>query len=90
MLNEAPTVEIVKSLRGIQDGHPAGFGPNAVLFVPDGVAKAMPEHYLASRKEPVPAEPMLPIVGTCPDCGGELAHLEGCRHCNACGYTKCS
>ena len=42
----ATPAEVVHQLRGIQDGHPAGVGPNAVLSVPDGVARAMSENYL--------------------------------------------
>ena len=26
---------------------------------------------------------------SCPDCGGQLQFEEGCRHCPACGYSKC-
>jgi ribonucleoside-diphosphate reductase alpha chain len=81
--------EIIHQVRGIQDGHPAGVGPNAILSVPDGVAKAMAEHYLRARTDS-PGELPLPIVGTCPDCGGELSHVEGCVRCNACGYARCS
>ncbi len=39
----ASAAEIVHQLRGIQDGHPAGFGEAAVLSVPDGVARAFAE-----------------------------------------------
>ncbi|MGF1472478.1 MAG: hypothetical protein ACFB50_12170, partial [Rubrobacteraceae bacterium] len=81
--------EIVGQLRGIQDGHPAGFGEKAVLSVPDGVAKAMAEHYL-SAEEPTPDAPQLPIIGACPDCSGELVRQEGCVVCHSCGYSKCS
>lgn len=81
--------EIVNQLKGIQDGHPSGFGPNAVLSVPDGVAKAMAEHYL-SAEEPNPDAPQLPIIGACPDCGGELNKESACDVCHACGYSRCS
>ncbi|MDP8948877.1 MAG: vitamin B12-dependent ribonucleotide reductase, partial [Actinomycetota bacterium] len=37
MTHGASPAEVVHQLRGIQDGHPAGVGPNAVLSVPDGV-----------------------------------------------------
>jgi ribonucleoside-diphosphate reductase alpha chain len=65
----ASPAEIVHQLRGIQDGHGVGFGENAVLSVPDGVAKAMAEHYLSAGSE-THEQPALPIVGACPDCGG--------------------
>jgi ribonucleoside-diphosphate reductase alpha chain len=85
----ASPAEIVKQLRGIQDGHPAGLGEKAVLSVPDGVAKAMAEHYLATDGQG-DAQPALPIVGACPDCGGELIHDSSCQHCPSCGFSRCS
>jgi ribonucleoside-diphosphate reductase alpha chain len=88
MTHGATPAEIVHQLRGIQDGHPAGVGPSAVLSVPDGVARAMAEHYLV---EEGPAEAReLPIIGACPDCGSGLTRQEGCVVCHSCGYSKCS
>ena len=84
--------EVVQQLRGIQDGHPAGVGKAAVLSVPDGVARAFAEHYLAADGNLAPDEPQLPIVGACPECGSELAHESGCVVCRApgCGFSRCS
>ena len=88
MTHGAQPTEVVSQLRGIQDGHPMGFGPNAVLSVPDGVAKAMGEHYLVEEN---PAEAReLPIIGACPDCASGLTRQEGCVVCHSCGYSKCS
>jgi ribonucleoside-diphosphate reductase alpha chain len=88
MTHGATPAEIVHQLRGIQDGHPAGVGPNAVLSVPDGVARSMAEHYLV---EDNPAEARnLPVIGACPDCSGGLTKQEGCVVCHSCGYSKCS
>jgi ribonucleoside-diphosphate reductase alpha chain len=64
MTHGATPAELVHQLRGIQDGHPAGVGPNATLSVPDGVAKAMSEHYLIEDSLPDTRE--LPIIGACP------------------------
>jgi ribonucleoside-diphosphate reductase alpha chain len=88
MTHGASPNEVVHQLRGIQDGHPAGVGPNAVLSVPDGVAKAMAEHYLVDGPEIETRE--LPIIGACPDCGSGLTRQEGCVVCHSCGYSKCS
>jgi ribonucleoside-diphosphate reductase alpha chain len=84
----ADPAEVVHQLRGIQDGHPAGVGPSAVLSVPDGVARAMSEHYLIEDSLPDTRE--LPIIGACPDCGSGLTRQEGCVVCHSCGYSKCS
>jgi ribonucleoside-diphosphate reductase alpha chain len=84
----ADPAEVVHQLRGIQDGHPAGVGPNAVLSVPDGVARVMSEHYLIEDSLPDTRE--LPIIGACPDCGSGLTRQEGCVVCHSCGYSKCS
>jgi ribonucleoside-diphosphate reductase alpha chain len=88
MTHGASPEEVVHQLRGIQDGHPAGVGPNAVLSVPDGVAKAMAEHYLVDSEGSDTRE--LPIIGACPDCGSGLTRQEGCVVCHSCGYSKCS
>jgi ribonucleoside-diphosphate reductase alpha chain len=84
--------EIVHQLHGIQDGHPAGVGPNAVLSVPDGVARALSQHYLEAEGARPDEQLVLPIIGACPDCGGELAHESACVVCTAggCGYSRCS
>lgn len=87
----ADPAEVVKQLRGIQDGHSAGLGENAVLSVPDGVAKAMAEHYLSGGAT-TGGQPLLPIIGACPDCGSELARESGCVVCKSprCGFSRCS
>ena len=93
MTHGASPAEVVNQLRGIQDGHPMGFGPDAVLSVPDGVAKAMAEHYLGAEEGgPVVGQATLPITTPCPDCGGELRRESGCDVCTTggCGYSRCS
>ncbi len=84
--------EVVKQLRGLQDGHPAGLGGNAILSVPDGVAKAMAEHYLSGEAPTTGERRPLPIIGACPDCGSELARESGCVVCRSsgCGFSRCS
>ncbi|WP_240432535.1 vitamin B12-dependent ribonucleotide reductase [Rubrobacter indicoceani] len=90
MTHGAKPEEVIHQLRGIQDGHPYGFGPNAVLSVPDGVAKAMGEHYVAQNETASRETFELPVVGACPDCGSGLTRQEGCVTCHSCGYSKCS
>jgi ribonucleoside-diphosphate reductase alpha chain len=90
MTHGAQPAEIIHQLRGIQDGHPAGVGPNAVLSVPDGVARSMADHYLVDEDTPAAEAKSLPIIGACPDCSGGLTKQEGCVVCHSCGYSKCS
>ena len=90
MTHGAQPAEIIHQLRGIQDGHPAGVGPHAVLSVPDGVARSMADHYLVDEDTPPAEAKSLPIIGACPDCSGGLTKQEGCVVCHSCGYSKCS
>lgn len=92
MTHGASPQEVIHQLRGIRDGHPHGFGPNAVLSAPDGVAKAMGEHYLSAGGGDESFEPELPIAGACQDCGPGLAHESGsgCMVCKSpgCGSSR--
>lgn len=29
------------------------------------------------------------VIGSCPECHGQLEHANGCKHCSECGYQKC-
>jgi len=29
------------------------------------------------------------VIGSCPECHGQLEHANGCTHCPGCGYQKC-
>lgn len=91
--------EIVRQLAGIGGGRPMGFGPNRVLSLPDGLARALAE-FLGETPEARPAEPepssppegqiMMRIGDLCPECGSAaLVAEEGCRKCHACGYSEC-
>jgi ribonucleoside-diphosphate reductase alpha chain len=89
--------EIVRQLAGIGGGHPTGFGPNRVLSLPDGLARALAS-YLGETPEGVymnptkPKDRQLPMkVGDlCPECGApNLVNEEGCRKCYSCGFSEC-
>jgi ribonucleoside-diphosphate reductase alpha chain len=30
-----------------------------------------------------------PLIGVCPECGGQLEHASNCDSCRDCGYSKC-
>jgi ribonucleoside-diphosphate reductase alpha chain len=34
-------------------------------------------------------EPGQDFIGTCPDCGSQLAFVEGCVKCHVCGFSEC-
>ncbi len=87
--------EVVRQLAGIGGGRPMGFGPNRVLSLPDGVARALAE-YLGHTPETgrAPSEPVgqipLRIGDLCPECGeAAVVNEEGCRKCYACGFSEC-
>ncbi len=89
---------IVEELADIGGGRPLGFGPNRVRSLPDGIAQVLAEHLseLPPSSDTAHAEQLaLPIQSTplgdiCPDCGeATLLNVEGCRKCQACGYSEC-
>jgi ribonucleoside-diphosphate reductase alpha chain len=36
-----------------------------------------------------PAGPEQDFIGACPDCGSQLAFIEGCAKCHVCGFSEC-
>lgn len=89
--------EVVRQLAGIGGGRPMGFGPNRVLSLPDGVARALAEFlghtpdmsHLSTEVVP-PAQLPMQIGDLCPECGeAALVNEEGCRKCYACGFSEC-
>jgi ribonucleoside-diphosphate reductase alpha chain len=38
---------------------------------------------------PRPQTGMSNLIGSCPECGGQLEHASGCDSCRDCGYSKC-
>lgn len=96
---------IIKQLKGISCHMRYGFGPNTVLSCSDAVGKAL-EQATASMTEIKVSKPEDSVTvdklledyddnttvksGACPDCGGQIEHVEGCDICYSCGYSKCS
>ncbi|MCJ7568628.1 MAG: ribonucleoside-diphosphate reductase, adenosylcobalamin-dependent, partial [Anaerolineales bacterium] len=91
--------EVVRQLAGIGGGRPTGFGPNRVLSLPDGLARALAA-YLEETPEIIPGNLILDasqesqlslrIGDLCPECGAAaLVNEEGCRKCYACGFSEC-
>ena len=91
--------EVVRQLAGIGGGRPTGFGPNRVLSLPDGLARALAA-YLEETPEIIPgalvqefsdeAQLAMRIGDLCPECGAAaLVNEEGCRKCYACSFSEC-
>jgi len=96
---------LIKHLKGIGGSGAVGFGPNRVDSIPDAMAKAL-EFYLDGEEENVVASTREEVVNKerdedgdyyregldlCPACGAAaLVAEEGCKHCESCGYSKCS
>ncbi|HEV2670480.1 MAG TPA: vitamin B12-dependent ribonucleotide reductase [Gemmatimonadales bacterium] len=36
-----------------------------------------------------PRRPEEDFIGACPDCGSQLAFIEGCAKCHVCGFSEC-
>jgi ribonucleoside-diphosphate reductase alpha chain len=75
-----PAEAIVKTLRGINGGMYGTYQGRMVMSKADLIAVAL---------ETAGVENALQRGAKCPDCGGPLRFEEGCRKCEACGYSKC-
>lgn len=89
--------EIVRQLAGIGGGHPTGFGPNRVLSLPDGLARALAAYLGETPAIPFGVEQIesegqisMQVGDLCPECGAPaLVNEEGCRKCYSCGFSEC-
>jgi ribonucleoside-diphosphate reductase alpha chain len=78
-----PLREVYRQLRGISSDRVVGLGPNKVLSVPDAIGIAI-EKWM-QEKQGIPQD----FIGACPDCGSQLAFIEGCAKCHVCGFSEC-
>ena len=93
-----PLREVYRQLRGISSDRVVGLGPNKVLSVPDAIGIAIEKWMLEKQGiqqdllpeagSPVVAVPAS-FIGACPDCGSQLAFIEGCAKCHVCGFSEC-
>ena len=81
--------QVIRQLLDISCHSPSGFGEKKILSCADAVAKAIRLHISSNGDAEAEAIVRGPkITGACPDCGGRIAHEEGCAHCH-CGYSQC-
>jgi ribonucleoside-diphosphate reductase alpha chain len=93
---------ITKKFRRMSGATSIGFGPNRVDSLPDAIAKVL-ESYEQQKKgvsedvQEIPKETVQEAPKTesnadlCPECGAAaLVREEGCYHCKACSFSKCS
>ncbi len=71
--------------QGIQQDLLGGAGPLAAGAVPAREVIAGPEGTAALRAR----GPEQDFIGACPDCGSQLAFIEGCAKCHVCGFSEC-
>jgi ribonucleoside-diphosphate reductase alpha chain len=89
--------EVIRQLAGIGGGHPTGFGPNRVLSLPDGLARALaaylgetPEVLIGVEEFEEDIQIQMEVGDLCPECGAPaLVNEEGCRKCYSCGFSEC-
>ncbi|CAB5086941.1 Ribonucleotide reductase of class II (coenzyme B12-dependent) (EC [Olavius algarvensis associated proteobacterium Delta 3] len=75
---------IIKQLIGIRCPSPCWQNGSIVLSCPDAIAQVL-KHITHSALTDSNLQ-----MGSCPECGGVLAHEEGCLVCHSCGFSKCS
>ncbi|HEX4574862.1 MAG TPA: vitamin B12-dependent ribonucleotide reductase [Gemmatimonadales bacterium] len=68
---------IQQDLLGAAAGPGSAVPAREVIAGPEGAAG------FASR------QPDQDFIGACPDCGSQLAFIEGCAKCHVCGFSEC-
>jgi ribonucleoside-diphosphate reductase alpha chain len=69
--------------QGVQQDLLAGAGTATVVPMREVVAG--PEGQATQRAGGFDQD----FIGACPDCGSQLAFIEGCAKCHVCGYSEC-
>ncbi len=52
-------------------------------------ARAAGKALASTVAHPTTAGMMSNLIGTCPECHGQMEHASGCDFCRECGYSKC-
>jgi ribonucleoside-diphosphate reductase alpha chain len=75
---------ILKQISGIRCPSPTWGNGHQVLSCPDAISRVIINVTQAKIEEDEK------IMGSCPDCGGQVVHENGCLTCHSCGFSKCS
>lgn len=92
--------EVAHSLNKVTSSHAVWFNERLLTSPEQAVAeclllidrrlKGLPESERAIGKASAVETPtMSSMIGTCPECSGQLEHASGCDSCRDCGYSKC-
>lgn len=92
--------EVAHSLNKVTSTHAVWFNERLLTSPEQAVAECLlliyrrlnghPESERAIGKTSAIETPsMSSMIGTCPECGGQLEHVSGCDTCRDCGYSKC-
>jgi ribonucleoside-diphosphate reductase alpha chain len=75
---------ILKQISGIRCPSPTWGNGHQVLSCPDAISRVISNYTQAE------CEKDDRMMGSCPDCGGQVVHENGCLTCHSCGFSKCS
>lgn len=75
---------ILKQISGIRCPSPTWSNGHQVLSCPDAIARVISNY---TQVEVVEDDR---VMGSCPDCGGQVVHENGCLTCHSCGFSRCS
>ena len=75
---------ILKQISGIRCPSPTWGNGHQVLSCPDAISRVI-INYTQTKIEDDDR-----IMGSCPDCGGQVVHENGCLTCHSCGFSGCS
>ena len=91
--------EVAHSLNKVTSTHAVWFNERLLTSPEQAVAECLllvrrrlngqPESERAIGKSLAAESRMSSMIGTCPECGGQLEHASGCDSCRDCGYSKC-
>ena len=82
--------EIIHQVKGIGGEHAVFQKGGRVLSIPDAIGRVLENRYFKGQGVPNGKSEGPSLSGdACPECGGSVAHEEGCMKCHICGFTLC-